>query len=97
MPIRSAMAPCATRNDGAADDGLNEQPGCLAGERAHVRRAQSEDAGEHDGVEETDQQDLMMATWPLVSMEVTTRQSGHNGERADGRAGANALQDGRHR
>ena len=44
-------------DDGSAYDGGDQQAGGFAGERAHFGDAQREDAGEHDGVEEADEQD----------------------------------------
>src|ERR1700722_14220928 len=40
--------------NGSSDDGLNHETGAFAGEFAKACDSQSEDAGEHDGVEEPD-------------------------------------------
>ena len=44
-------------NNCATYDGCNQKSGSLAGKRSQLGNAQSKDGGEHDGVEETDEQD----------------------------------------
>src|SRR5271166_213786 len=44
------------RDEGAAHDGGDQQARGLPGERSHLRDTQCEYGGEHDGIEEADQQ-----------------------------------------
>ena len=49
--------PLGNRDEGAADNGHDQDAGAVAGQRSELRHPQREDAGEHDGVEEPDQDD----------------------------------------
>src|SRR6266496_6669121 len=50
-----AVCDCSLRDwqDGSANDGHDHDSGTVAGERTEFRNTEGEDAGEHDGVEET--------------------------------------------
>ena len=45
------------RNQRTSNNSHDHDSGAVAGERAKLSHAQGEDAGEHDGVEEADQDD----------------------------------------
>ena len=71
-PMWSASMPCSFGDDGAAEDGGDEQARAFAGERAEVLDAEGEDRREHDGVAEADgEHGAHMAKWPEVKSEMT--------------------------
>lgn len=83
------------RNDRAADNSHDQQAGAVAGQRTEFRNPQGENAGEHDRVKESDQDDAPHGDVAEREHGGADQQSGDDRSDSKDRAGADFLQNGR--
>src|SRR6476646_1053000 len=79
-------------NDRAAHDGRNQQAGTFAGERSQAFNGQGEDAGEHYGVEQADQEQGPHGNVAQGEHGNGNQHRGHRGVEGQERVSAHALQ-----
>ena len=81
-------------DEGSADDGCDHEGRPPAGEFSQAAETEGEDIGEHDGVEEADEDDAAHGEVSVGEHRDDDQQRGGTGDEGEQRAGADAGEDG---